>query len=277
MEFTGERMVPGGTDEPTFWEHIYRYRFAAGFARGKRVLDIACGEGYGSAALRQAGAIEVVGVDTSEEACRHAQDRYGIDARVGSAEDIPLEDSSVDLIVSFETIEHLVVPDRLIRECIRVLAPGGRLIISTPNKKVFASVGGYSKFHQSELSSVEFTSLIAGNFNDPAYYGQMVESASWFSPLNIVALRSPWLKIPASLRVRNHVTKLLCRQFAKDARYSGEHAVELAASATDTAMCKLVNPYHVRPCLPPSLDSFVYMLAVAGTRRTVPTASEPAR
>lgn len=274
MEFTGERMVPGSTDDVTFWEHIYRYRFAAGFARGKRVLDIACGEGYGSAALRQAGAVEVVGVDVSEEACKHARDRYGIDARVGSADDIPLEDSSIDLVVSFETIEHLVAPDRLLRECVRVLAPGGHLIISTPNRDAFAADNRYSEFHLSEMSSEEFRSRIAGHFDAPAYYGQVVESARWYSPLNLVALHSPWLELPGIPRARSLMRRLLCPQLAKVAHYSGEHAVELAARGTDTATCTLVNPYRVRPCSAPSLDSFLYMLAVAGTRRTSSMVSE---
>src|SRR5687767_6601798 len=96
MEDTGERMLPETTSAVTFWEHIYRYRFAARFVRGRRVLDIACGEGYGAAALLRAGAASVIGVDISEEACEHARQKYGIDARPGSAEQIPLPSQAVD-------------------------------------------------------------------------------------------------------------------------------------------------------------------------------------
>src|SRR5690348_55654 len=117
---SGERMIPESSDEFTFWEHAYRYAFASRFVAGKRVLDIACGEGYGGAALLRAGAVHVIGVDVSEEVCLHARSKYDLDARQGSAEQIPLADSSVDLVVSFETIEHISNPDRFLDECVRV-------------------------------------------------------------------------------------------------------------------------------------------------------------
>src|SRR5271168_5208728 len=130
MDPTDERMVPESAGAPTFWEHVYRYAFATHFVAGKRVLDIACGEGYGAAALQKAGAARVIGVDVSESACRHACSKYGLDARPGTAEKIPLPDSSVDVIVSFETIEHVPNPIGFLDECARILTPGGRLIIS---------------------------------------------------------------------------------------------------------------------------------------------------
>ena len=123
---TNERMVPESSDRSTFWEHVYRYNFASSFVKGKRVLDIACGEGYGAAALQRAGATHVIGVDVSEDVCVHAHRKYGLDARLGSAEQIPLTDKSVEVIVSFETIEHVADPYRFLDECARVWAPGGR-------------------------------------------------------------------------------------------------------------------------------------------------------
>src|SRR5690242_18456144 len=108
----GERMVPEVADQSTFWEHVYRYAFACHFVAGKRVLDVACGEGYGAAALQRVGAASVVGVDVSELACSHVRSKYGLDARAGGAEQIPLADNSVDVVVSFETIEHVRNPGR---------------------------------------------------------------------------------------------------------------------------------------------------------------------
>ena len=112
MEYTGERMVPEGADAYTFWEHIYRYRFAAAWVEGKNVLDIACGEGYGTAAMLRSGAASVIGVDVSPEACEHAARRYGIKTRLGDAQNVPLENASVDTIISFETIEHVSRPEK---------------------------------------------------------------------------------------------------------------------------------------------------------------------
>src|SRR3990172_3135768 len=85
LEDSGERMIPECADPVTFWEHIYRYRFAARFVRHKRVLDVACGEGYGTVGLLKAGAESVIGVDISRDVCEHAWKKYGLDVRVGDA------------------------------------------------------------------------------------------------------------------------------------------------------------------------------------------------
>src|SRR4051794_3204615 len=105
MDFTGERMVPDACAGSILWEHLYRYKFARQFVQGRRVLDIACGEGYGSSALQAAGAASLIGMDISEETCQHAREKYGIDARVGDAMAIALPDRSIDVVVSFETVE----------------------------------------------------------------------------------------------------------------------------------------------------------------------------
>lgn len=182
LEYTGERMVPEAADRFTFWEHVYRYAFACRFVAGKKVLDIACGEGYGAAALLKAGAETVVGVDVSNEACIHARERYGIDTRTGNAEDIPMPDASVNVVVSFETIEHVPEPLRFLRECARVLAVGGTLIISTPNKDVYSGSGTTpNPFHRSEMTEKEFVAALSEKFRRVRLYTQRPRSASWWS------------------------------------------------------------------------------------------------
>ena len=156
LEYTGERMVPELTDFNTFWEHIYRYRFARQFVLGRRILDIACGEGYGAHALSRAGAASVIGVDVSDEVCRHARLKYGLDARCGNAMDIPLPAGSVDVVVSFETIEHVPEPEQFLAECRRVLTPQGTLVVSTPNKAVYSEFGRRNPFHCKEMTEEEF-------------------------------------------------------------------------------------------------------------------------
>src|SRR6187431_2556894 len=107
LEWTGERYLPEVDGEISL-EHVHRYLIARELAHNKRVLDIACGEGYGADILAGA-ATQVVGVDIAEKAVSHASSRYirpNLQFKQGTCHAIPLADSSVDLVVSFETIEH---------------------------------------------------------------------------------------------------------------------------------------------------------------------------
>jgi SAM-dependent methyltransferase len=118
--------------------HIARYSFAKHCCVGRRVLDIACGEGYGSRLLANWGAESVVGVDVAEEAIANAQ-RYFANEKVvfqkGTAESITeqFEAQSFDMIVSFETIEHVQDPELFLRNMKALLKPGGIIAISCPN------------------------------------------------------------------------------------------------------------------------------------------------
>ena len=167
----GERMVPEETYHETFREHVMRYRFACGLVKGLRVLDLACGEGYGSNALNEV-AKSVVGVDISEECVRHAHAKYGIRTLVGSAEAIPLKDATLDAVVSFETIEHVPDPATFVQEISRVLTERGIAIVSTPNKQVYNQLSAPNPHHCSEMTPEEFTSLLGVHFKQVIVYGQ---------------------------------------------------------------------------------------------------------
>ena len=206
MDYTDERMIPERSNDASFWEHIFRYQFAASMAAGKSVLDIACGEGYGSSALAMAGAVCVTGVDISGTACRHAREKYGVDARVGAAEKIPLEDRSVEMVVSFETMEHLSEPDLFLEECLRVLKRPGIAVLSTPNKTFYDPAGGSNQYHQSEMTEEQFAALLGGRFDRVEYFGQAAQAVSWRSWRTFSSENSPWWRIPGFSALR----KLCC-------------------------------------------------------------------
>jgi GT2 family glycosyltransferase/SAM-dependent methyltransferase len=180
MEFTGERFVPQvhGTIE---LEHMHRYLMACEIASGKDVLDIACGEGYGSARMAQF-ARQVYGVDISAEAVAHAKAVYAatnVRFMEGSCETIPLPDNSVDLVVSFETIEHHDKHDEMMLEIKRVLRPGGVLIISTPDKQTYSIETNYQNpYHVKELLAQEFKDLLSKHFTHSEHFGQKITYGS---------------------------------------------------------------------------------------------------
>lgn len=157
--------------------HFNRYFTAKSFIKGKRVLDIACGEGYGSKLLKEWGAIEVVGVDISEEAIDIAQTYFsgnGIEYIQHCAEELPFENDSFDIVISFETIEHVNSPDKYLSELSRVLKFGGIAIVSCPNDPYYRKAGEpENPFHKRMLSWFEFSKLTQSYLGDNVdwYFG----------------------------------------------------------------------------------------------------------
>lgn len=181
-----ERFVPG-LEGPIWYEHWHRYHFAARFAPGKEVADVACGEGYGSALLAR-HARYVTGIDASAEAVALASRRYGaapnLAYREGRCESLPLDDASLDLLVSFETLEHLPDPRGFIGEAARVVRPDGLFMVSTPNKAVYTDASGYrNAFHPSEMYEDEFVQALRERFAAVALFAQRVDAYSAIWPL----------------------------------------------------------------------------------------------
>lgn len=187
VEFTGERLVPGQVDQDLLNEHLARYAFACRLARRKRVLDIACGMGYGSAALATV-ADQVTGLDLSPDAVAAARAAYpaeNLRFLAAPAQTIPFEDASFDLIVAFEVIEHLADWPALLAEARRLLAPGGQFIVSTPNKDYYAEsrrLDGPNPYHVHEFEYDEFREALARVFPAVSMFVQNHVGAISFHP-----------------------------------------------------------------------------------------------
>ncbi|MGO9639762.1 MAG: class I SAM-dependent methyltransferase [Candidatus Acidiferrales bacterium] len=261
-EPTDERMVPESADLFTFWEHVYRYAFASRFVREKRVLDIACGEGYGAAALQKAGAGHVIGVDISEAVCLHAREKYGIDARTGDAERIPLDEGSVDVVVSFETIEHVPNPGRFLDECVRVLAPGGKLIISTPNKDIYGRAV-QNPYHCSEMTGEEFRSALRSRFRDCRCYTQRPTAGAWWSARSLVGENSPWKRVRGFSRLRRAVQSVFVPEAIKPPTREQRESVSDIILDVGKNPRHLLNPYLLRPQREGDREKPTYLIAIA--------------
>jgi SAM-dependent methyltransferase len=159
-----ERFVPGTADgELVEVEHLARYWWAAQAAEGRAVLDAGCGVGYGSAMLARAGASEVVGVDLSDKAVEAAAAGAPPNATflTGDVHALPFEADRFDLVVCFEVIEHVEGRDEVIAELARVLAPGGVLALSSPNRDVYPAGNPH---HVHEYVPEELRAALAAHF-----------------------------------------------------------------------------------------------------------------
>jgi len=182
--FTGERFLPEREGE-IWYEHWHRYALARQLCQHRTVLDVACGEGYGAAMLA-GNAERVTGVDISVDAIRHAHSRYGHQANLefiaASCDRLPFPDASFDLAISFETIEHIEAQPAFIAEIARVLRPGGVLLLSSPNKRLYSDAHDYhNEFHVRELYRNELEKLLRETFPYRSWLGQklLFNSAIW--------------------------------------------------------------------------------------------------
>ncbi len=189
LTFTGERFLPECAGEMVY-EHWHRYLIAQQYVKGLRVLDVASGEGYGSHLL-SVHAASVVGVDVSADAVVHAASRYpagNLTYVAASCVQIPEPDASFDVIVSFETIEHITEHEAFLREVDRLLAPGGLFIISSPNRPEYSDRTGYkNEFHVKELDRSELKTLLDPHFPTQRWFAQRAAFHSMVWPVDAVA------------------------------------------------------------------------------------------
>jgi SAM-dependent methyltransferase len=203
LELTGERTLPDVPEE-NYWyrRHLAVYRWIATRCGGLRVVDMACGEGYGSAVLAQSAA-QVTGVDANPEAHEHARLRYsapGLRFERGLVEEWD-EGAPWDAIVFLQTIEHVTEPGILLRRFADLLIPGGVAYVSTPNRLTLAPAGAErsdNPWHVREYTPAEYTDLVAPEFGT-------VELLGLFHARKLraheLALRLGWDRVHAALRL----------------------------------------------------------------------------
>ena len=182
MERTDERFLPWIEGAQPHYEHLHRYAFASQFVKGKRVLDLACGEGYGTYMLARE-AEYVAGVEIDEPTVQHARSRYtkdNLEFIEGSILAVPIEgERKFDVVVCFEAIEHIAEHDKLLSEVKRLVKDDGLFIVSTPNKAAYTDARDHhSRFHVKELDFDELKSLLRRYFVHMRIFGQRVYTGS---------------------------------------------------------------------------------------------------
>jgi SAM-dependent methyltransferase len=201
LQLTGERTLPDVPEE-NYWfqRHLVVYRWIAARAHGRRVVDLACGEGYGTAELARTAA-SVVGVDANPEAFEHARLKYP-GARF-ERNMVELWSGDVDCVVFLQTIEHVQDPDGVLEHVKRLIGPGGVAYVSTPNVLTLAPKGAErsgNPWHVREYRPEEYRALCERHF-------ARVDLLGLFHARRLraheLALRAGWDRVHAAL----HVTK----------------------------------------------------------------------
>ncbi len=173
-KWTGERLDTTVVGRIAI-EHLHRYAMALNYVENKTVLDIASGEGYGVNLLSNRANF-VYGVDIDKSTVLGANNKYSLDKikfLEGNTSKIPLEDCSIDVVTSFETIEHHNEHHEMMLEIKRVLKPNGILIISSPDKLYYSDYRNYkNEFHKKELYKDEFNNLIEKYFKNTQLLSQ---------------------------------------------------------------------------------------------------------
>ncbi|HVR05181.1 MAG TPA: class I SAM-dependent methyltransferase [Solirubrobacteraceae bacterium] len=175
LALTGERTLPDIPEE-NYWfqRHLVVYRWIAARVGGLRVIDMACGEGYGSDVLAGAGAAEVVGVDANPEAHEHARLRYRRPNLSFARDLIETFSAPADAVVFLQTIEHLQDPGAALEHFRGLVGSGGVVYVSTPNVLTLAPKGAPrsdNPWHVHEYRAAEFEALCREKFSSVALFG----------------------------------------------------------------------------------------------------------
>jgi ubiquinone/menaquinone biosynthesis C-methylase UbiE len=223
MAETGHRFYPKRW-YPTWirYAHEARYEWACTMVKGMRVLDGACGTGYGSSQLLAAGAARVDGVDLSAESVAEATQSYAAPHLAFQEADLcrlEAPDESYDVVVSFESIEHVDDDAQYVSEMRRVLRRGGTFLCSTPNRTVTnpgATIQSkpYNPFHVREYTLAELRDKLSTQFKSVQMLGQAPWTSGYCESLERLSARSPM----SAVRL-HQINKMLHLPFDRKPRF----------------------------------------------------------
>jgi SAM-dependent methyltransferase len=227
-----ERYEPGSAG--AHYEHPHRYLAARSIVDNARVVDLASGEGYGSAWLASRAA-RVVALDRSADAVAHAADRYrmgNLHFLQGDIAQAPLASASADVVVCFEAIEHVEEPKDVVAEMARLAGPSGIALVSTPDRLVHTdALGIENPYHLSEMSIDELLELLRPRFESVLLLGQRSVSASLLWPLD-----EPESQVGVRIRVAE---TLASPEVAADSGLTAMYAVAVCGRADDPRIARL--------------------------------------
>lgn len=245
---------PLGSSYYVSLQHVERYRFAlTHLSSGQRVLDIACGAGYGTAMISQYGC-EVIGADYDDESISTAKASWPHETFVeANALELPFEDCSFDVVVSYETIEHVSAGDQFLSEMHRVLKPGGTFICSTPNVRYTV----HPDYHLKEYEAVEFYELVRRRFIEVGRYAQYFKPSDRLRDVYRWRLYGRIVSLLEKTRLKTTLKRLLQKSALKT-----ENSIEGAGADLDHILRSSPDAdYDVRPLA--GLDWLRIMVVVA--------------
>lgn len=237
--------IEDSTETPWWGEHIHRYEVATTYVEQRmKILDLACGNGFGTAKLFQYGGVSVIGGDISQEAVNYCVLKYSQSIRTGKLEfrkmdatRLDFEDAAFDMVVSFETLEHVQQAEQVIREFCRVLRPNGILLLSTPNRIVSSPNGIVENpYHMKEFSYDELQQLLGKQFSKLKLGGQRYvrysDGRKWFARMVERALYQRGIR-KLSLRIQNGIM----RAFGVAQMYPQSRDFEITYNKEDVLHC----------------------------------------
>jgi SAM-dependent methyltransferase len=210
LEPTGERMImehykSSPEDYVIYLIHVATYRFAEQFTAGKRVLDLGCGSGYGSAQIARTAA-HVTAADVADDAIAYARKQFGGDnldfRRIDPTAPLPFADASFDVVLSFQVFEHVSDPAHYLSQVRKVLAPHGQLVLVTPDRstRLLPFQRPWNRWHVHEYGKRELGKLLSRHFDRVEVMGMTAKPEMIGIELRRCR-RVKWMMLPFTLPI----------------------------------------------------------------------------